>query len=570
MRPRWIICLAVAVLATSASPAGAARLGRIDGDAMLYGGEPGEANSLRITQSGDSFVFDDLVTISVSSDSGCTRGAEDLTVATCPGPFSRFEIEAGEENDVVDADVSIPVKIFGGPGNDVLRGGSAGDTINGGEGDDAVDGAGGGDDMREPTDDPAHPTGGQDAVGYDTHDRPVTVVLSSEPTADDGADGEHDIVDSTIERVVGTKLGDHLSNLAGMDALLEGGDGDDTLSASSGGRLIGGKGNDRFEAGPGSRTTVSYEERGSTEPVQARIPEADATGVQPNGGPGENDTISPNVANLVGGQGADRLTGNRESNRLDGGPGFDVLDGGLGSDVIFGNEDNDVVLYDGRSRGVTVDLSRTGRVNGEPGEGDEIESDVEIVAGTPFNDVITGSERNEDLYGQAGNDRLNGGKGHDGLFGGPGADTIFTRDATEDRIFCDDVRQAAIDQGPNLLIRGGTLRLGRDGRLRLRLSCRRNPSHRCVGTIRLERVLRSKGPRAQTGQPVRTKPQTVRLGGARYRLQEGRSTVIAVGVGFRQRQAIRRAHKVAARAISIEPDANGKPKTTVVPLTVRA
>lgn len=143
-----------------------------------------------------------------------------------------------------------------------------------------------------------------------------------------------------------------------------------------------------------------------------------------------------------------------------GGPGSDVLNGGPGNDVFYqtnggasadrtdssggdtfiGEDGTDAVRYaqDSEFSGVRttpLELSLDGGANdGEPGEGDNIQSGIEEVMGGIGPDVITGSDaadqlngfRGQDtIYGRGGNDKVDGSEDDDRLYGEAGNDTVY-------------------------------------------------------------------------------------------------------------------------------------------------
>ena len=190
--------------------------------------------------------------------------------------------------------------------------------------------------------------------------------------------------DDIVETLIGTTDAD-LSGGRGTDELTSS-DGDDTLSAGKGGsgltftleRLSGGDGQDTLNGGlgPGGGTIMG-------------------------GGPGDDEVL--------------------------GGPGFDNLVGDLGADVIEGGPGADTVFYFSAVAGVNVTVG-SGANDGEPGEGDDVRSDVELVQGGSFNDVLIGNGRDNVLLGNDGQDTLEGRDGTDALFGGNAADTLSGED----------------------------------------------------------------------------------------------------------------------------------------------
>jgi len=143
---------------------------------------------------------------------------------------------------------------------DVLRGGPGPNALIGGGGDDVLDGGAGGDVLIG--------NSGRDRADYSARRAPVNVSLDRQ--ANDGAAGENDLVDDSVEDIAGGARGDRLtgndrrnrlfggggrdrlSGLGGSDTL-EGGDAADRLDGGTGGDLlVGGAGLDLFRAGDGN------------------------------------------------------------------------------------------------------------------------------------------------------------------------------------------------------------------------------------------------------------------------------------------------------------------------------
>jgi Ca2+-binding RTX toxin-like protein len=144
-----------------------------------------------------------------------------------------------------------------------------------------------------------------------------------------------------------------------------------------------------------------------------------------DGGPG-NDTLSANRGMVVGGAGNDTLSGEflaggPGDDRLAGTETDNVLDGGPGADLLKGMGGIDRTTYADRTEGVHVTID--GRSDdGAPGEGDDVET--EDVNGGAGSDVLLGDDGRNRLTGLCGDDRLTGGGGGDVLQGGAGADVI--------------------------------------------------------------------------------------------------------------------------------------------------
>jgi Ca2+-binding RTX toxin-like protein len=134
----------------------------------------------------------------------------------------------------------------------------------------------------------------------------------------------------------------------------------------------------------------------------------------------EDDTI-------LGGAGNDSLYGEAGSDSLSGGDDNDTLDGGsqpTEADTMKGDAGTgDTVTYAGRSNAVTADIDGVAD-DGESGENDLIDTDVENLTGGDAGDTLTGSSGANVLHGGSGGDNLDGGDGADTLYGDDGADSI--------------------------------------------------------------------------------------------------------------------------------------------------
>jgi Ca2+-binding RTX toxin-like protein len=317
--------------------------------------------------------------------------------------------------------------LWGDAGNDLLEGGAAADTMNGDDGDDTLEGGAGGD---------THNGG----AGFDSADysaRTASVTASLDGSANDGETVEVDNVKPDVERLLGGGGDDTLTGNNGINTL-EGGAGDDLMDPGKGAgdQLLGGPGTD----------TVTYSAR--TAPVTL-----DLDGLADDGELNENDRIDIDVENLTGGAGNDRLAGSAAGNVLSGGTGNDILDGGLGGDLFVGGSGTDTADYSSRSAAVIADPDGWAD-DGEAGEYDLVETDVEGLAGGSGNDVLTGAlgtnmlsggpghdtldgaQGDDDIDGGDGNDDLRGGTGVDIVRGGAGTDIVWLRDGQSDVVRC--------------------------------------------------------------------------------------------------------------------------------------
>lgn len=226
-------------------------------------------------------------------------------------------LAGGDGNDTLQGAAG-PDALDGGTGNDLLRGEEGADALTGADGDDALDGGGGPDLLQGGA--------GADGVTYELSPGDVTVTIGT--GADDGMLNEGDNVTADVESVQGGLGDDRLVAGTGPATLL-GSDGQDTLTGGpAADTLDAGAGEDTLDGGAGGDVigggadidTVTYVTRRRAVHVNLGANRADG------GQRGERDLIRPDVENVVGGSGADRLRGARGiANTLAGGPGDDSL-----------------------------------------------------------------------------------------------------------------------------------------------------------------------------------------------------------------------------------------------------
>jgi len=107
---------------------------------LLAGGE--EPNTIKIWLSSDgrTYVIDSIVQLDVGGNI-CDHPEGNANELVCNAPqIAGFEVNAdgGDDRVVVAKNVSVPVTMRGGGGNDVLRGGLGADKLIGGNGDDRL------------------------------------------------------------------------------------------------------------------------------------------------------------------------------------------------------------------------------------------------------------------------------------------------------------------------------------------------------------------------------------------------------------------------------------------------
>jgi Ca2+-binding RTX toxin-like protein len=130
---------------------------------------------------------------------------------------------------------------------------------------------------------------------------------------------------------------------------------------------------------------------------------------------------------LQGGDGIDRLWGGSENDVVFGDDGDDTLWAEAtadGADELYGGNGSDTVTYENRSNPISVAIGNGLADDGESGEFDIIDFDVENVTGGSGNDSLVGTTVANVFSGGAGNDTINGADGDDTLGGDDGIDTL--------------------------------------------------------------------------------------------------------------------------------------------------
>ncbi len=198
--------------------------------------------------------------------------------------IENVDIRLRDGDDILDfSNLSIPVSVRAGAGNDLVTGGEGNDAIRGDSGNDTINGGGGDDNIR-------------------------------------GGKGD-DVIDGGIGN-------DSISGNSGYDSI-SGGQGDDRLKGQSGDDIIsggdgadwlnGGKGNDELRGGAGFDELIG------------------ANGNDVLLGEDGNDSMSA-------GTGADILVGGDGFDWLDAGGGRDILIGGRQSDLLQGRGGDDILI----------------------------------------------------------------------------------------------------------------------------------------------------------------------------------------------------------------------------------
>jgi len=424
------------------------------GNRLAYDADLGETNLVTISLAGGLYTVTD--TADITPGLGCANAPSDSHTAICDATdVIEVVVHLQDGNDRLDLSTPIPSQIEGGTGVDVILGGQGPDSIRGEGlvppgssgvgGPDQIDGRAGNDFIVD--DDVGFAgAGGDDLLRGGSGDDS----LFSDVGADtlDGGAGADTLDDGPGNDVLNGGDGDdqYFGDDGGGNDLISGDGGNDLIRAS--GAVDGA---DTLTGGSGQDIVVYNEFDQDSQTIAARTSSVAASldGLSNDGSAGEQDNVSADVETVIGGLNADTLVGGPGAEILDGsegsdtiqgqagedllqgGAGDDNLDGGSGSDIFRGGVGTDAARYDDRTTGVSVTLDDVPN-DGGPGEGDDVNSDVENVAGGGGPDDLTGSAAANSLDGGSGEDFVDGGGGADALAGGGAADTLRLRDGSPD------------------------------------------------------------------------------------------------------------------------------------------
>jgi Ca2+-binding RTX toxin-like protein len=442
-----------------ATPQAHAGTASVDGGVLRFVAAPGETNDITVTAAGG---LTDATGPPVTAGANCVPAGNGVQ---CAG-VTRIALELGDQADRVrPLAAAISMQANGGDGNDTLEGSDITDELDGGQGSDTIDGRGGADTIEAGPGcaDQEQLTGGD---GFDT------LRFSRAAQVDGGADDDTFVqvtvncppAASTVSGGAGVDTADFSSitraNLTvSLDDIADDGpdginnfrqDIENLLAGNAGWVLIGNAGPNVIRGGLGDDVLAG---RGGTDTLRGSLGEDTADysthtaalsltldGQANDGAAGENDLIDDEVEHLWGGSGDDTLVGDGFDNNLDGGPGADAIRGGAGTDTVD---------YSVRTAAVAVDLDGSAGDDGEAGEGDTVDADVEGVAGGDGNDVLTGNAGSGFLVGGDGDDQITDRGGADIISAGAGADSIDSVDGETDGVNCgagtDQVRADAVD-----------------------------------------------------------------------------------------------------------------------------
>jgi Ca2+-binding RTX toxin-like protein len=372
----------VALAATSREPAALGfTMSQLGGSVVVSTGPASDRVSVSRGADGSVTVAVEGQELEGSASGGCVWNAQDAALV-CPAATS-LDVRLGDGNDELAVMGDVAVTATGEGGDDRLAAGVRGSVLSGGGGNDNLIGGEGADRMDGGP--------GDDGLSGDVGDDTL-----------DSGDGQ-DNLDGGVgnDTVRGGNGADALSGSVGDD-LLDGGAGDDALSGDLGvNRSDGGTGNDRIQV------------TGS----------AGDAGLGGDGDDALDASEAKGGAALNGGGGADALVGSRFADALSGGDGDDSLAGGAGSDVLAGGAGTDRVSYQDAEGAASVTVGG-GADDGGPGEGDDVQADVEDVEGSGNDDTLVAGPAGTVLRGGGGNDRLLGGTAPDRLVGDAGNDHL--------------------------------------------------------------------------------------------------------------------------------------------------
>lgn len=240
--------------------------------------------------------------------------------------------------------------------------------------------------------------------GRNGNDAMVVDPSNTERVVLEGGDGDDTLVAGTGgSALFGENGDDTLIGNTGRDFLYGGSlEDDDTLIGGDGDdRFAAGLGNDVLEAGEGFDTIdFSYRPGGQTEGINFDL---------------RSQTLLSGQWTDTTFSGFEAVTGTSFDDRIVGDDGRNVLEGGSGNDTIYGQGGDDYI--DGRSG--------SNRLFGQDGD-DVIDggNHQDIIRGGLGDDTINARYGDDTVYGGDGDDILNGWYGTDILYGGDGNDTL--------------------------------------------------------------------------------------------------------------------------------------------------
>ena len=216
---------------------------------------------------------------------------------------------------------------------------------------------------------------------------------------------------------------DTLSGNGGNDSLI-GGTGDDSLDGGAGNdKMSGGSGNDSYVINAAGDTII--EEGGDIED-QVKSSVTVNLAILASGLIEHTILTGATAINATGNDENNELTGNSAANKLNGGAGADTLTGGNGADIYTVDNAGDKVVETNAAASGGVDIVNSAI---DFTLGANVEK-LMLLAG--FGDIDgTGNTLNNTITGNEGANRLDGGVGNDTMTGGAGSDTYVVDSAKD-------------------------------------------------------------------------------------------------------------------------------------------
>ncbi len=380
---------------------------------------------------GGAGEFDFLADPSTNDADFLLGGADNDTIS---GSIGSDTLDGELGDDSLDGQGGNDI-LFGRDGSDTIHGGPEDDSLVGGDGDDCLEGGQGSDTMD----------GG---LGFDfvqvvgTEDPDSIAVSSAGPgsvSSTLGGDLDSAVNIEFLEILL--LVGDDVATVdvaVFVDAQVEGGDGNDTISSGSGNDLIiGGDGDDSILGGPGydavyvsgtdldETITATVSSSGQVSIVVVDVETDTAVGIEKLSvdALGGFDLVSISheagataiPVLFVGGAGDDTLIGGPEADVLVSAGGNDLLDGGGGDDTLIGSNGNDT-LVGGTGHDRMEALGGNDSLDGGMGN--------DSLMGDDGDDTLFGGDGTDSMLGGTGNDSVDGGAGDDTMVGGDGDDTL--------------------------------------------------------------------------------------------------------------------------------------------------
>jgi Ca2+-binding RTX toxin-like protein len=353
----------------------------------------GQNNNITVSLASGTYTIADSAA-TITAGSGCTQAGSSQVTCSASGVTS-IHVAGQDGDDILNSSSATPATVDGGTGDDKILGGSGNDSLIGGNGTDTAD--------------------------YSNATSAVTASLATTAAQNTGGAGT-DTISSSVENLAGSAYNDTLS---GNDSanILTGGAGNDSIRPRIG--------TDTINGGAGT-DTVDYSDRTTTDVTVSLDGAANDGDPALNGGAGENDTVSTDVENILGGLANDTLIGDSGANTLSGSNGLDTLIGGPGDDTLSGGNDTDTADYSTAGAAVTASLATAAAQNTGAAGTDTITASVENLTGSAYDDTLSGNDSANILTGGAGNDSIRPRLGRDSILGGSGSDTVDYSERTAD------------------------------------------------------------------------------------------------------------------------------------------